>query len=104
MAHDGYKIRCFNDVIYLLEHQNDGYTSHIERILKENPAGYGLWLQERISYFSMSTIESIKIYYSFYSTMSDLYNLSEIARFVGIKKWKLAVLAGIRTLRRSLSV
>ena len=29
MAKDGYQIRCFNDVIYLIEHQEDGYTKKI---------------------------------------------------------------------------
>lgn len=42
MALDGYKLRWFNDVIYLCEYQEDGLTHSSWKLLKNNPMGYAL--------------------------------------------------------------
>lgn len=42
MALDGYKLRWFNDVIYLCEYQEDGLTRSSWKLLKNNPMGYAM--------------------------------------------------------------
>ena len=42
MALDGYKLRWFNQVIYLCEYQEDGLTRSSWKLLKNNPMGYAL--------------------------------------------------------------
>lgn len=42
IALDGYKLRWFNDVIYLCEYQEDGLTHSFWKLLKNNPMGYAL--------------------------------------------------------------
>ena len=42
MALDGYKLRWFNQVIYLCEYQEDGLTRSSWKLLKNNPMGYAM--------------------------------------------------------------
>lgn len=42
IALDGYKLRWFNDVIYLCEYQEDGLTRSSWKLLKNNPMGYAM--------------------------------------------------------------
>lgn len=42
MALDGYKLRWFNNVIYLCEYQPDGLTHSSWKLLKNNPMGYAM--------------------------------------------------------------
>lgn len=42
MALDGYKLRWYNQVIYLCEYQEDGLTRSSWKLLKNNPMGYAM--------------------------------------------------------------
>ena len=42
MALDGYKLRWFNEVIYICEYQADGLTCSSWKLLKNNPMGYAM--------------------------------------------------------------
>ncbi|GFO86210.1 glycosyltransferase family 2 protein [Anaerostipes butyraticus] len=82
MAQDGYQIRCFNDVIYMREHQEDGLTNSILRTLIENPRGYGLWLNEMMQQLDYSYMKRLKVYYSFYSDLRETYQWRDIVTFI----------------------
>lgn len=82
MAKDGYQIRCFNDVIYLLEHQEDGYTKKISQILIQSPKGYGLWKAEQMSFLKYGFLRRIKEYYIFYCDLQDKYHWRDIAKYI----------------------
>lgn len=86
MAHDGYKIRCFNDVIYLREHQEIGLTNNIHKILVNNPKGYGLWIKELINQRHYSIRRRLKIYYSFFCEMYRYASINDIANYIGVRK------------------
>lgn len=82
MAKDGYQIRCFNDVIYLLEHQEDGYTKKISQILIQSPKGYGLWKAEQMSFLKYGFLRRIKEYYIFYCDLQNKYHWRDIAKYI----------------------
>lgn len=42
MALDGYKLRWFNEVIYICEYQADGLTRSSWKLLRNNPMGYAM--------------------------------------------------------------
>lgn len=46
VASDGYKIRWFNEGIYVCEYLNDGMTRNIENNYLKNFQGYTLWIME----------------------------------------------------------
>ena len=85
MAADGYIIRCFNDVIYLREHQARGLTDTINEVLIHNPKGYGLWIKEMIVFYNYGLRQKINRYYSFYCDLNKFYQTKEIAKFIDTK-------------------
>ena len=92
MANDGYLVRCFDEVIYLWEHQPEGYTASIMKTLVSNPYGYGLWKKELSEFTSNSIIQRFKTLYSFYADMNHLYSYKQIADFVGVSKIKMKLI------------
>ena len=82
MAKDGYQMRCFNDVIYLIEHQEDGYTKKISQILIQSPKGYGLWKAEQMSFLKYGFLRRIKEYYIFYCDLQNKYHWRDIAKYI----------------------
>lgn len=85
MAADGYIIRCFNEVIYLREHQSLGLTDTINKVLISNPKGYGLWIKEMMFFYNYGFVKKIKRYYSFYCDLNNFYKIKEIAEFIDTK-------------------
>lgn len=65
MAGDGYKIRFFNDIIWIYEYRDDGLTMKGSRLFLENPKGYGLWLKEKAVFSGEPFIKRVKLYYTF---------------------------------------
>lgn len=92
MAKDGYQIRCFNDVIYLWEHQDDGLTNSILCTLINNPHGYGLWLQEMTQQLRYSWTKRLKVYYSFYCDLRKKYVWQDIGSFINASKLEMVLI------------
>ena len=45
MAHDGYLVRYYNDIIWIFEYLDDGLTKAGNKLFLDNPKGYSLWLK-----------------------------------------------------------
>ena len=52
IALDGYKLRWFDEVIYLCEYREDGLTRASWKLLKENPMGYAMLFNTQLRYQS----------------------------------------------------
>ncbi|MBM6871538.1 glycosyltransferase family 2 protein [Pseudoflavonifractor phocaeensis] len=102
MAADGYRIRCFNDVIYLREHQEIGLTNKIHEILVNNPQGYGLWIKEMIAQSNYNWKQRFASYYSFYCEMRHKAPLGEIGRYVGATKIEMAIVGAVYKIKHPL--
>ena len=46
IAQAGYKLRWFNEVVYLAEYLPDGYSANVDRLLISNWKGYSLYVKE----------------------------------------------------------
>lgn len=66
MANDGYKIRIFDDIIWVCEYRADGLTMQGNMRFIKNPAGAGLCLREKAEFLHYPLIEKIKMWYTFY--------------------------------------
>lgn len=84
IANDGYKIRFYNDIIWIYEYQKDGLTKTGNLLFINNPRGYGLWLREKATFMKMSFIKKMKMYYTFSCDLSEHYNESLIAECIGV--------------------
>ena len=66
MANDGYKIRIFDDIIWVYEYQADGLTMQGNMRFIKNPQGAGLFLREKAEFLHYSLKEKMKMWYTFY--------------------------------------
>lgn len=83
MAHDGYKMRFYNDIIWVYEYKEDGLTRAGSSVFLNNPKGYGLWLREKAQFEHRSFGEKLKMYYTFTCDLSSRLSSREIAACVG---------------------
>lgn len=96
MANDGYKMRFYNDIIWIYEYRNDGLTKSGNKLFLKNPKGYGLWLKEKAKFENISIKERIRMNYTFLCDMSPEYKIAEIAMFIGGSRFVLECLWFIR--------
>lgn len=83
MAHDGYQVRCFNDIIYLAQHQNDGLTNAGKKLFSDNPKGYALWQKELADFLQYGSMQRLRIYLSFYMQSHENHTCAELAQWIG---------------------
>lgn len=83
MAADGYKIRFYNDIIWIYEYREDGLTKAGNKLFLNNPKGYGLWLREKAEFQHAGFMEKLKMYYTFTCDLSSQYPSKLIAECIG---------------------
>lgn len=66
MAHDGYLVRIFDDIIWIYEYQPDGLTASGNKRFINRPQGHGLWLKEKAEFIGDSLCKKMKMWYTFY--------------------------------------
>ena len=66
MAHDGYLVRVFNDIIWVYEYQPDGLTMSGANRFIQRPQGHGLWLREKAEFCGASFADKLRMWYTFY--------------------------------------
>lgn len=65
MAWDGYKIRYYNDIIWIWEYKPDGLTKAGYQVFLNNPWGTALFFREKCVYFHYSTKAKLGMWYGF---------------------------------------
>ena len=82
IAHDGYKLRFFNEIVYLCEYRDDGLTARYDELYDKYPIGYALFYGQRINFGLISGSNAVDIYKQFYDRLNGRYSLREIAGFL----------------------
>lgn len=83
MAHDGYLVRFYNDIIEVYEYKEDGLTKAGSSVFLNNPKGYGLWLREKAEFENQPFSKYLKMYYTFTCDLSSRLSSKEIAECIG---------------------
>lgn len=99
MARDGYKMRFYNDIIWIYEYRDDGLTKAGNSLFLKNPEGYGLWLRERAAFLRVGSRERFLLYYSFTCEMSELYPADAIARYIGAPRFLIRCCIRFRSIK-----
>lgn len=86
MAMQGYILRYFNIPIYIVEYQDSGISSNIDRVYKQSPKGWALTIQEDIKYGNLSGKEIQNTYLWYYTQMKDIISASDICSYLGISR------------------
>lgn len=90
----GYKLRWFNDIIYVAEYLPDGLTSSENTIFRRNPKGYLLSMLSDLDNLELSRLKKFA-YYAMYF---------EIATSVGLSKEKITKDLNISSFTLMLSI
>lgn len=96
MANDGYKMRFYNDIIWIYEYKEDGLTKAGSKLFINNPYGYGLWLREKSKFMGEGLKERLKLYYTFTCDLSNKYETKVIAEAIGAPKCLISIIKLVR--------
>lgn len=86
IAYDGYKIRWFNDIIYICDYLEDGLTNSMIKIELENPKSLALSMKLDTIHYSMSLKKKIQLWFDYYIMFRYKINIQEMAENLGINK------------------
>ena len=82
MAHDGYLVRIYDDIIWVYEYQPDGLTASGSKRFINRPQGHGLWLREKAEFLNYSFRKKLQMWYSFYCDHSHHLTCKQIASYI----------------------
>lgn len=83
MAHDGYLVRIYDDIIWIYEYQPDGLTASGAKNFIDRPQGHGLWLREKAAFMNDPLKKKLQMYYSFYCDHAHHLPVRKIADYIG---------------------
>lgn len=83
MAHDGYLVRIYDDIIWVYEYQPDGLTASGNKRFINRPQGHGLWLREMAEFMHYSASKKLKMYYTYYCDHCHHLTVHQIADYIG---------------------
>lgn len=79
IAYDGYKIRWFNEIIYICDYLEDGLTKSMSRIELENPKSLALSMKLDSMHYNMSNKKKIQLWFDYYILMRNKISINEMA-------------------------
>ncbi|OPX47428.1 glycosyltransferase family 2 protein [Clostridium thermobutyricum] len=78
IAADGYKIRWFNEPIYICDYRDNGLSKTLNNLKLKNPKGYLLNIKSDIELLDIKGIKKLAYIYSYYETVKSIYTKSKI--------------------------
>ena len=102
MAHDGYKIRFYNDIIWIYEFREDGLTKAGYRLFVDNPQGSGIFFREKAEFLGASLPERVKLWYGFATENFGRCTDAQIAEYIGMPQMLVPPMRWLHTLVHTL--
>jgi len=87
MAHDGYNMRFYNDIICIYRYQPDGLTQAGFQIFLDNPHGTGVFFHEKAKFLKYSFKEKIGMWYGFTCDAMDRCTDAQISEYIDMPQW-----------------
>lgn len=78
IAADGYRIRWFNEIIYICDYLDDGLTKAGKKIFIDNPKGYAFLINEQIKLYKYSIRGRLAVYFQYYVELRASLSKKEI--------------------------
>lgn len=103
MAHDGYKMRFYNDIIWIYEFQEDGLTKSGHRLFLNNPRGYCLWLKEKLQFQGKGRLDELSLYYTISTELFPEHTVLEIADYFNTNRWVIYLCCTVRKIKKAIS-
>ena len=80
MSYDGYYIRWFNDNIYICNYLEAGLTDSKDRLVRQNPKGYAMFIKECVQHNILSLKEKMGYYSYYYKVCKADMKLGTVAK------------------------
>lgn len=79
IAYDNFKIRWFNEIIYLGNYLEDGYTKKGNSLFEKNPIGYLINIRNKRIYKDYTKRQLLGNYYAYYEIVKNTKSIKEIS-------------------------
>jgi len=86
MAWDGYKVRYYNDIIWIYEYKPDGLTNAGYQVFLDNPWGTALFFREKCVYFNYSLKAKLGMWYGFVCDARHKLTEAQIAEAIDMPR------------------
>lgn len=86
MAHDGYKMRFYNDIIWIWEYKDDGLTRAGYQVFRNNPQGTGLFFRQKAEFLHDSLWDKLKLWYGYATESRGMLTDDQIAEYIGMPR------------------
>lgn len=98
MAYDGYKMRFYNDIIWIWEYKPDGLTKAGYKIFIDNPRGTGLFLKQKARYLHFSLIQRLITWYGYVCDERDLCTRKQLSAYIDMPLWLVDCMLAVHSL------
>lgn len=98
MAWDGYKIRYYNDIIWIWEYKPDGLTKAGYKVFLDNPQGTALFFREKAVYFDYDLRTKLGMWYGYVCDTKARCTNTQIAEYIGMPLWLVQPMKNVHTL------
>ena len=95
MAHDGYQMRYYNDIIWMYEYKPDGLTRAGDALFLKNPQGTGVFFREKAEFLRYPLHTKIGMWYGFTCDAMDTCTNAQIAQYIGMPRLLVAPMKGV---------
>lgn len=79
IAYDNYKIRWFNEIIYIGNYLDDGYTKKGNSLFEKNPTGYLINIRNKRKYKDYTIKQLLGNYYGYYEIVKNTKSIKKIS-------------------------
>lgn len=87
MAHDGYRMRFYNDIIWVYEYKPDGLTQAGWRLFLENPQGTGIFQREKAVFLQYPFYKVLLMWYGYVTEYRERCTRKQIAEYIDMPLW-----------------
>lgn len=87
MANDGYKMRFFNDIIWIYEYKEDGLTNAGYQLFLNNPQGTALFFREKAVFFQYDLRTKLGMWYGYVCDARHMRTEAQIAEDIAMPRW-----------------
>ncbi len=91
IARKGYKLRWFQDIIYICQYREDGLTRKGDNVYKNSPKGLLLFIQEYISDFKLGFVKRCLQYELYSRVVYSNSNLKQAANDLSVSKLEIKI-------------
>lgn len=98
MAHDGYKMRFYNDIIWIWEYKDDGLTRAGFKVFQDNPQGTGLFFRQKAVFLKYSLPAKLGMWYGYATEFRHCLTDGQIAEYIGMPRWLVPPMKWLHTL------